>query len=84
VQAVARRTSEIGIRMALGATRADILRLVFGHSVRLIALGLLAGIGGGLWLMRLLGVLLFGVSHTDPITFLGVAMLLVVVALRHE
>jgi putative ABC transport system permease protein len=80
-QTVARRTPEIGLRMALGATRADILRLVLGQGLWLIGLGLAAGIGGALVLMRLIQTLLFGVSQTDPLTFASVAALLVLVAL---
>jgi ABC-type antimicrobial peptide transport system permease subunit len=80
-QTVARRTPEIGLRMALGATRGDILRLVLGQGLWLIGLGLVAGIAGALALMRMIQTLLFGVSHTDPLTFGGVAVLLVLVAL---
>jgi predicted lysophospholipase L1 biosynthesis ABC-type transport system permease subunit len=79
-QAVARRTPEIGLRMALGASRADILWLVLGQGLRLIGLGLVAGIAGGIGLTRLIRSLLFGVSHTDPATFAAVAVTLVLVA----
>jgi predicted permease len=80
-QTVARRTPEIGLRMALGATRADVLRLVLGHGLWLIGLGLAVGVAGALAIMRLIRTLLFGVSHTDPVTFVGVGLLLTLVAL---
>jgi predicted permease len=80
-QSVARRTPEIGLRMALGATRGDILQLVLGQGLWLIGLGLAAGIGGAIALMRLIRTLLFGVTDTDPLTFAGVATLLFLVAL---
>jgi putative ABC transport system permease protein len=78
---VARRTQEIGIRMALGAQRADVLKLVLGEGVRMAVLGLIVGIGASLAITRLLSALLFGVSATDPLTFLGVAGVLSFVAL---
>jgi predicted permease len=80
-QTVARRTPEIGLRMALGATRQDILRLVLGQGLWLIGLGLAVGVAGAIAVMRLIRTLLFGVSHTDPMTFAGVAAVLVLVAL---
>jgi ABC-type antimicrobial peptide transport system permease subunit len=78
---VGQRTQEIGIRMALGAQRLDVLGLVFSHGARLILIGLGAGVASALALTRLMAGLLFGVSPTDPLTFLGVAALLVMVAL---
>jgi putative ABC transport system permease protein len=78
--AVAQRTSEIGIRMALGAHPRDVLRLVVGQGVLLTIAGLVLGIGAGWWLTRLMTTLLFDVSATDPLTFAGVAMLLASVA----
>jgi len=76
-----RRTQEIGIRMALGAQRGDVLRLIVGEGARLAVLGVGIGIAASLVITRLLSSLLFGVSATDPITFAGVAGLLAVVAL---
>jgi len=78
---VTRRTQEIGIRMALGAERTDVLRLVVGEGARLAILGVAIGIGTSFVIMRLLASLLFGVSATDPMTFAGVAVLLSLVAL---
>ncbi|HTY40830.1 MAG TPA: ABC transporter permease [Thermoanaerobaculia bacterium] len=78
---VARRTSEIGIRMALGARRADVLRLVVGEGARLAAVGLALGVAAAFAVTRLVESLLFGVSPTDAVTFAGVAALLGAVAL---
>jgi predicted permease len=78
---VTRRTQEIGIRMALGAQRSDVLRLVVGEGARLALVGVAIGIAASCVTTRLLSSLLFGVSATDPITFAGVALLLSLVAL---
>jgi putative ABC transport system permease protein len=78
---VARRTQEIGIRMAIGARRGNVLCLVLGEGARMAALGVVIGIGVSLEITRLLSTLLFGVSATDPLTFGGVAVLLSLVAL---
>jgi putative ABC transport system permease protein len=75
------RTQEIGVRMALGASRFDILRLVSWEGVRLIALGGVMGLGLALGVSRLFKSLLFGIGPYDPITFIGVTLLLVLVAL---
>jgi putative ABC transport system permease protein len=72
---VAQRTREIGIRMALGATRSAVLRLVLGQGLRAVAFGLVAGIGGALILSRVLNASLFGVSGNDLISY-GVACVL--------
>jgi putative ABC transport system permease protein len=78
---VAQRTGEIGIRIALGASRADVLTLILGQGFRLFLLGLAAGTVAALGLSRLMSSLLFGISSGDPATFLCVALLLGVVAL---
>jgi predicted permease len=78
---VAQRTQEIGVRMALGATRGNILRLIAGEGVRLIVIGGVVGIGGALAASQLLKSLLFGVGALDPWTYAAVVALLGVVAL---
>ena len=75
------RTQEIGVRMALGATRVDILRLIMGEGVRLIALGGLLGLGAALAAAQLLKSLLFHVGARDPWTYAGVVGVLGMVAL---
>jgi putative ABC transport system permease protein len=79
--AVGQRIHEIGVRMALGAQRSDILRLVIFHGMKLVSVGVLIGLLASLLLTRLMIGLLFGVSATDPLTFAAVAFLLVCVAL---
>jgi predicted permease len=78
---VARRTQEIGIRMAVGAQRSDVLRLVLGEGARMAAFGVSIGIVASLAINRLLSSLLFGISAADPLTLVGMAMLLSLVAL---
>ncbi len=78
---VTQRTREIGIRMALGAQQKDVLQLVLGHGAKLTLIGVAIGVAGALALTDLLRSLLFGVSVTDPVTFLAVATLLAAVAL---
>ena len=78
---VSERTHEMGIRMALGARKGDVLALVLGQSARIAAFGIVLGLIGAFALTRLLKALLFEVSPTDPITFASVAVLLGVVAL---
>ncbi len=78
---VARRTQEIGIRMALGADRADVARLVLRDGMRLALLGVAIGIVGAVGLTRLMGKMLYGVSPTDPLTFLSISLLLLLVAM---
>jgi predicted permease len=75
------RTHEIGVRMALGASKQDILRLVLGHGLRLTFIGVAVGLAASFALTRYLGSLLLGVTSTDAITFSGVAVLLCAVAL---
>lgn len=77
---VKRRTREIGIRMALGARPADVQRLVVGQAMRMAAIGLVIGMAGALSATRLMRRLLYGVSATDPATFVAIALLLAAVA----
>jgi putative ABC transport system permease protein len=78
---VSQRTREIGIRMALGARPCDVIELIIGQSLRLTLIGVASGLAAALALTRLMRSLLFGVSATDPVTFVGVAGLLTFVAL---
>jgi predicted permease len=77
---VTQRTREIGVRVALGAQRGDVMRLIVGEGVRLAVAGVAVGVIGGLLLTRLLRGLVFSVSTTDPAAFGGVVALLAVVA----
>src|SRR5258708_37241427 len=79
--AVTRRTREIGVRIALGATPAKILSLVLKQGARVTAVGVVIGVVGSLLLTRAIRSLLFGLSPTDPLTFPAVALLLIAVAL---
>ena len=78
---VAQRTHEIGIRMALGAERDDVLKFIVGQGFKLTLIGVALGIIGALILTRLLSNLLYGVKPTDPVTFVAVSLLLTAVAL---
>ncbi|HXG64194.1 MAG TPA: ABC transporter permease [Blastocatellia bacterium] len=78
---VNRRTHEIGIRMALGASRGDVLKLVVGQGMALAAVGVSIGLVAAYGLTRLLASLLFGVSDKDPVTFIALSLLLAGVAL---
>src|SRR5262249_22540829 len=78
---VSRRTREFGLRVALGATSVSVLQMVLGQGMGTILIGLVIGIAGSLALTRTVSSLLFGVTATDPLTFGGVTILLVVVAL---
>jgi ABC-type antimicrobial peptide transport system permease subunit len=79
--AAVQRTHEIGIRMALGAGRADILKMVLGQSIFIVGSGIIVGLGISLAATRVLAGMLVGISATDPMTFGGVVGLLTVVAL---
>src|ERR1700733_1810707 len=78
---VGQRVHEIGIRMALGAQPQDILRLILSSGGKLAGLGVVVGLAAALVLTRFMAALLYGVGTTDPLTFVGVALLLSVVAL---
>jgi putative ABC transport system permease protein len=78
---VAQRSREIGIRMALGASQAQVMRDVLGHGIRLTTLGLMVGIAGALMVTHLLASLLYGVASTDALTFVAVSLILATVAL---
>lgn len=77
---VSQRTHEIGIRMALGAQRAEVMRLVLSQGGKLVLLGIAIGLLASFAVTRLMHSLLFGVSATDPLTFAGVAIVIAVVA----
>lgn len=78
---VARRTREIGIRMALGAKSINVMRLVIGQALALTLAGAAIGIGAALAVTRFLNSLLYGVKPADPVTFIAVAFVLAAVAL---
>jgi putative ABC transport system permease protein len=75
------RTHEVGVRVALGAQRLDILRMAIGEGMLVVAVGLIVGIGGALAVTRVFRSMLFGVDATDPITLAVVAGILASVAL---
>jgi putative ABC transport system permease protein len=78
---VSQRTREIGIHMALGAQQRDVMLLVLGQGAKLTVIGVVIGVGVALGLTQLMGSILYGVKATDPLTFIGVAAVLVAVAL---
>ncbi|HXW56466.1 MAG TPA: ABC transporter permease [Candidatus Cybelea sp.] len=78
---VAQRTQEIGVRIALGAQRRDILRMILSRGMRMFLAGAVLGLAGALAASRLLAYALYGTSAVDPISFVGVTLLLAVVAL---
>ncbi|HEV2830278.1 MAG TPA: FtsX-like permease family protein, partial [Pyrinomonadaceae bacterium] len=78
---VTQRRSEIGIRMALGAQKSDVLKLTVGQGLKLVLLGVAFGLAGAFALTRLMASLLFGVGATDPGTFVTISVVLVSVAL---
>ncbi|MEY2562844.1 MAG: hypothetical protein QOH88_1037 [Verrucomicrobiota bacterium] len=77
---VAQRTRELGIRIALGAQRSDVLRLILRQGMTLVAAGVIFGIAASLGLTRLIASLLYGISASDPITFLALSAALIIVA----
>jgi putative ABC transport system permease protein len=78
---VSERTQEMGIRLALGADRPTILKLVLGHGISLIAIGLTAGLAGAVIITRALSGLVYGVGTLDPVTFIAVPAILCAIAL---
>ena len=78
---VAERTREIGIRMALGAGSADVLKMVMRHALLMLGIGLTIGLAGSFAVTRLIKSGLYGVTATDPLTYVGISLLLIVVAL---
>jgi ABC-type antimicrobial peptide transport system permease subunit len=78
---VARRTRELGIRMALGAQQRDLLRLVVGQGILLVLIGAVIGIGAAMGITRFMSTMLYGIHADDPLTFAGVAIVLTLVAL---
>jgi putative ABC transport system permease protein len=78
---VTQRTHEIGIRMALGASAADVLKLVVGQGMLLAGIGVILGLVAAFGVTRIMATLLFGVTATDPVTYFGLALLLSLIAL---
>ena len=77
---VAQRTHEIGIRMALGARRTDVLQMTVKQGLRLVGIGMLVGLVAAFLLTRVMASLLYGISATDPVTFIGISLVLLAVA----
>jgi putative ABC transport system permease protein len=78
--AVRQRTKEIGIRSAVGAQTGQLVRLMIGHGMKLTVVGLVIGIAAALGVSRFLEFLLYEVSSTDPVTFVGITLFLLAVA----
>jgi predicted permease len=78
---VAQRTHEIGIRIALGARRADVLQMTIKQGLKLVGAGMILGLAAAFILTRVLESLLFGISATDPVTFFGISLVLLAVAI---
>ena len=81
VHLTGQRIHEIGVRMALGASGEDVLRMVLGEGMRTTMIGVGLGIAAAIGLTRLITMVIYGVAATDPLTFIGVAALLIGVAL---
>ena len=78
---VSQRTREIGVRMALGARQLDILKLVVRHGMWLCLLGIAVGVAAALLLTRIMTSSLYGISASDPLTYIGISVLLALIAL---
>jgi putative ABC transport system permease protein len=78
---VGQRTHEIGVRIALGARRWDVLNLILSQGAKLTVIGIVLGVGASLGLTKLMARMLYGVSASDPLTFIGVGILLSLVVL---
>jgi putative ABC transport system permease protein len=77
---VTQRRNEIGIRMALGAQTRDVLKLTVGQGLKLVLIGIIIGLAGAFVLTRLMSTLLFGITPTDPPTFVTISIVLIAVA----
>jgi putative ABC transport system permease protein len=78
---VAQRTQEIGIRITLGARRADVMQMTIKQGLKLVGAGMILGLAAAFILTRLLESLLFGISATDPATFFGISLVLLAIAI---
>jgi putative ABC transport system permease protein len=79
--AVSQRTQEIGVRMALGASRERVFSLIVSHGARLAVIGIVCGVVGAVAVTRVVSTLLYNVSATDPLSFIATAVFLTVVAM---
>jgi putative ABC transport system permease protein len=78
---VTQRTYEIGLRMALGASQGNVLKMIMSHALKLTAVGMVVGVAGALLATRALTAMLFHISRTDPVTYVSIAVILAGVAL---